>query len=162
MLSSLISWCDSYFRKLNNLSQNAQNRRSDENANRLFETYKNSVMPHGHHIYATASDMAIATMCAYPPCKCVLRCCSNFTRIDLPDQESDKHYSNVSPSICFHIYHFIARCKVHGRRPLDEKKNFHLCLQDPVTVSPEKLYTRKELVMMETYISGFHKSFYIQ
>ena len=45
-----------------------------------------------------------ATMCAYPPhqhalphWKCVLRCCSNLTNIDLPDQESDRHHSNASP-----------------------------------------------------------------
>ena len=49
--------------------------------NRLFETYKKSVMPHGIHIYATASAMAMDKMCEYPPYqhalphwKCVLRC----------------------------------------------------------------------------------------
>ena len=35
--------------------------------NSIFGIYKSSVMPHGCHIYATASDMAMATMCAYPP-----------------------------------------------------------------------------------------------
>ena len=41
-------------------------------------------MPHGRHIYATASDMANATMCTYPKSehslphwKCVLRCCND-------------------------------------------------------------------------------------
>ena len=29
--------------------------------------HKNSVMTHQHHIYENASDMAIATMCSYPP-----------------------------------------------------------------------------------------------
>ena len=32
----------------------------------IYETYKNTVMPHGHHVYAKASDMAKVTMCAYP------------------------------------------------------------------------------------------------
>ena len=32
--------------------------------NRIYETYKNAVMPHGRHIYAKAFDMAKATMCA--------------------------------------------------------------------------------------------------
>ena len=36
-----------------------------EKANHIYETSKNTVMPHGHHIYAKASDMAKATMCAY-------------------------------------------------------------------------------------------------
>ena len=47
--------------------------------NFLFDTYKNSVIPHGRHIYATASDMSMATICAYrpyqhslPQCKFVL------------------------------------------------------------------------------------------
>ena len=116
-------------RKINDLSQNAQNRSSGENSNILFETYKKSVMPHGRHIYETASDMDMDTMCAYlpyqhalPHWKFVLRFCSNCPRIDLPYQESDKHYFNPSPSIRFHIYHLITWFTVHGRRPLDEKK----------------------------------------
>ena len=112
--------------------------------------------------------MAMATMCAYPPYqhewthwKCVLRCCSNCPHIDLPDQEPDRHYSNASPSISFNIYHLIARCTVHGRRLQNEKKICRLCFQDPATVTPAKLYTRKEIVMMETYIADFYTSFYI-
>ena len=110
----------------------------------------------------------MATMFSYTPSqhvlphwKCVLHCCSNCPRIDLTDQESDRHHSNASPSIIFHIYHLIARCTVHGRRPLDERKNDRLCFQDLATVTPEKLYTRKKIVMMETYIADFHTSFYI-
>ena len=87
--------------KLNYLSQNVQNRRSGEKPNRLFETYKNSVIPHGFHIYATESDMAMTTIFAYPPSqhalphwKYVLPCCYNFTRICLPDQESGGHCPN--------------------------------------------------------------------
>ena len=33
---------------------------------RIYETNKNTVMPHGRHIYAKASDMEKATICAYP------------------------------------------------------------------------------------------------
>ena len=91
--SSYISWRDHYLRELKNLSKNAQNRRSGEKSNRLFETYKNSVMPHGCHIYETAADTTMAKICTYPPSqhafpqwKCVLCCCSNFPRIDLPCQ----------------------------------------------------------------------------
>ena len=45
--------------------QNNQSRKSGEKANRTYETYKNTVMPHGRHIYAKSYDMAKATMCAY-------------------------------------------------------------------------------------------------
>ena len=162
MHSSLLSWHDSYLRKLKDLSQNSQNRRSGEQANCLFETCKNFVMPDGRYIDATTAVMAMATMCSYPPskhalphCKCVLRCCYNCPRIDLPVQESDTRFSNASP------YHLIAQCIVHGRRSLDEKKICCLCFQDPSNVIPAKLYTRKELVLMETSIADFHKNFYI-
>ena len=75
-------------------------------------------MPHGRHVYAKSYDMAKATMCAYPYSdhalphwKCVLQCCANCTSVNIPDQETDDQYSNTSPSIRFHIYHIIARCR---------------------------------------------------
>ena len=107
-------------------------------------------MPHGRHIYATAADMAVAKMYAYPPSqhalshwKCVLHCCYNCPCIDLPDQASDKHYFNSSSSMSFHFFHLIARFTVHGRIPLDEKKFCCFCFQYLATVTPAKLYTRK-------------------
>ena len=46
---------------------------------RIYETYKNTVMPHVRYIYSKAYDMAKAKMCAYnqydhalPHWKCVL------------------------------------------------------------------------------------------
>ena len=58
-----------------------------------YETYKNAVMPHVHHIYAKASDMTKEKMCEYPQSdnalphwKCVLRCCAKCTCVSLPDQ----------------------------------------------------------------------------
>ena len=167
---SLISWRDCYLRKLDYLSQNSQNRRSGEKANRLFETYKNFVMPHGHHIYATAADMAMATLCAYPKpqhslsyCKCVLRCCYNFPRIDLPDQESDRHNSNTPPSMRFNIYHLVAQCTVNGRRQIHKKK-FVICvfnirlLWHLVKYTPEKsLLWWRHILLISTQVSIFHK-----
>ena len=37
-------------KKLKGHSQNAQNRSSGEKANPIYETYKNTVIPHGRHI----------------------------------------------------------------------------------------------------------------
>ena len=86
-------------------------------------------MPHKRHIYAKASDMAKATMCAYPQsdnalphCKCVFRCCSRCPHINLPVQETNKKYEETTPSIRFHIYHIIGRCTAHGIIPLKDKK----------------------------------------
>ena len=59
----------------------------------IYETYKNTVMPHGRHIYAKAYDMAKAIMCAYsqsynalPHWEFVLQCCAKCPGIDLPDK----------------------------------------------------------------------------
>ena len=93
-------------------------------------------MPHGLHIYSKASDMAKDTMCKYPQSdhalphrKRVLRCCAKFPCINIPDQETDNHNSETTPSIRFHIYHIIARCTYHGRIPLKDKKICYMCKQ---------------------------------
>ena len=88
------------------------------------------MIPHWLNINATTSDMDMPKMCAYPPsqhallhCKFVLCCCYNSPRIDFPNQESDRHHSNLSPSICFHIYHSMISFIVHGKHPWDETNN---------------------------------------
>ena len=125
-------------------------------------------MPHGHHIYAKVYNMAKATMCAYsqsnqdlPHWKCVLQSCAKCPSINLPDQWIDDQYPNISPLNRFHIYHLIARCTNHGRLPLTKKKICRKCQQDTDSGQSKYIYTRKELVMMETAISNFHASFYI-
>ena len=50
--SSLIYWSDMYLKKLKDKIQNSQIRRSDEKSHHIYETYKNTVTPHGRHIYA--------------------------------------------------------------------------------------------------------------
>ena len=86
-------------------------------------------MAHGRHIYAKASDMEQATMCAYPQsdhalpqCKLVLRCCADYTCINIPDQETYNKNSDTTPSIMFHVYHIVTRCTDHGIIPLKDKK----------------------------------------
>ena len=91
-------------------------------------------MPHRHHIYANASYMSKATICAYPHSdyalthlKCVLWCYSNCTCTNILDQETDNQYSDTTPSIGFHIYHTIACCTDHGITPLKDKKTCRKC-----------------------------------
>ena len=67
--SSLLSWSDHCLKNIKYLSQNYQKRRYGEMADCLLETYKNSLILHGLHIYVIASNMEMATMCAYPPSK---------------------------------------------------------------------------------------------
>ena len=115
------------FEKLKDQSCNAQNRRSGETENHLFETYKNTVMPHGKHIFQIAFEMSMATMCAYPSSKyalphwkCMLRCCAQYTRIDLPSPKSYQHNLNVIPPP-FLCLSNIAYCIVNGRQSFNEK-----------------------------------------
>ena len=66
--SLLLSWRDSYLKKIKDKIQNAQNIRSGEKSHHIYETYKNTVMPHGRNIYAKSADMAQATLCTYTQC----------------------------------------------------------------------------------------------
>ena len=123
-------------------------------------------MPHGRHIYANTYDMDNATICAtsqsdhaLPQWNCVLRCCAQCPSINIPGQEIDDKHTNPSPSICVNIYHLIARCTKHGRLPLSEKKSFLECQHDTTSVKSTKIYTRRELVMMETTIPIFTRVF---
>ena len=116
-------------------------------------------MPHGHHIYAKAYDMLKVTMCAYPQSdhmlphwKFAMRCCAKCPSINITDQEIYDQYSNTSPSIHFHIYHLISRCTTHGRLPLTDKKIWCDCKQDTASEQSTIIYTRKDLVMMDSTI----------
>ena len=95
--SSLLSWCDRYLKKRKDKIQNAKSRRSGDKAHHIYETYKNTLMPHWLHIYPKSSDIPNATMCTYPQSdhalpqwKCVLRWFAYFPYINLPDQETNK------------------------------------------------------------------------
>ena len=84
MHSSLLTRCDHYPKKLKYQSNNSHNRRSVEIKSRIFETYKNDVIPHGHNIQKLVTYMTMATMCpfssaqhAQPHWKCVLICDKN-------------------------------------------------------------------------------------
>ena len=105
---SLLSWRDTDLKKLKNKIKNALSRRSVEKAHHIYETYKNTVMPHGRHNYAKASDMANATMCTYPRSdhalphwKYVLWCCAECPHINFPDQETDKNMKKQHPQLGF-------------------------------------------------------------
>ena len=124
-------------------------------------------MPYGRHIYAKASDMARPTMCTYPQYyhaiqnwKCVLWCWADFPYINIPDQETDIKHEKTTPSIRFHIYHIISHYTDHGKIPLDYKK-WYMCKQESSSDESTKIYTRKELVMMDTTTSDLRTIFYI-
>ena len=137
-------------------------------SSRIFETYKNCLMLHGCHIYQTASDMAIATMCVYPPSrhalphwKFVLHCCYNCPCIAIQIQKYSKNHSHACPRIRVYAYKMASRCKVHGQRSTYGKVPFMLSYPAPQPAPTAKIYTSKELVILYTSLAGFHTSFYI-
>ena len=148
--SSLLSCRYFYLKKLKDLSQNAQNRRSGGKETRIYGTYKNTVMPHGRHIYAKAYEMAKETICAYshsdhplPHWKYVLRCCDKFPGINITDQETYDQYPDNSLLIRFHIYHIIARCTKHGRILLTGK-NFVASVNRILIQDNQQKYTQEK------------------
>ena len=58
----MLSWRDMYLKKIKDQIQNSQSKSYGEKSHHIYETYKNTVMPHGRHIYAKSSDMEKATM----------------------------------------------------------------------------------------------------
>ena len=155
-------------KKIQGSNPNSTKQKFGIKANHIYETYKNMFIPHGRHIYAKAYDLAKEKMCAYPQSdhelthwKFFMQCCAKRPSIILPDQGTDDQYTDTNPSITFQIYHLIACCSTHGRIPINYKNNCRKCRQDSASEKSTKIYTRKEIVMMETTISNFHKSFYI-
>ena len=76
------------------------------------------MIPNGRNIYSKVSDVAQDTICTYPQSdnalphwKCVLRCCADFSCINLPDQETDNQNSDTTPSIRFHIAQLCDKCE---------------------------------------------------
>ena len=63
---TLLTWRDLHLKHLKYISNNEQNRRSGELLSRLFETYKNYVIPHGCLIYNSAAGMAMSDICPCP------------------------------------------------------------------------------------------------
>ena len=49
--SLFLPWSDKYLKKRKYQIQNAQNRRSGEKPHHIYETYKNTLMPHRRYIY---------------------------------------------------------------------------------------------------------------
>ena len=93
MHSSLLSWRDQCLKKLKDQIPNSQNKRSSEKPNRIYDTYKNTVMPHGRHIYVNASNMEKA----------------NFFHIhnQIIQYHTENVYCNVVPN--FHVLIFLIK-----------------------------------------------------
>ena len=104
--------------------------------------------------------MAMSTMCpcpsqhhGLPHWKCTLRCCEKFPGISIPHQETNKDATNMCSKIRFHAYWNLSRHIVHGIRLYEERTICSMCYTDLSSVTTSKVYTQKELVLLETSIS---------
>ena len=134
----------------------------------IYYTYKNDVMPHGHHIHKTEVGMTIAKMWdlsfdkyARPHCKCVLHCCSKYLSFFPPSQKLVINIQNMCPTIRFRVYNVVSCCIVYGKLHFEEKSTCVLCYTVPTEEPSTKFYSRKELMLMETSIYKFLKKVYI-
>ena len=64
--SSFLYWRDRYLKKLKDKGQNSRSIRYGEKSHHIYTTYKNTMTPHGSHIYSKESDMVNDKMCTYP------------------------------------------------------------------------------------------------
>ena len=63
--SSLLSWRDCYLKKLRISAKMIKTEGLGKKKIHIYEKYRNTVMPHGRHIYAKAYYMENETMCEY-------------------------------------------------------------------------------------------------
>ena len=96
-----------------------------------------------------------------PHWKGVLHCHDKFPSIVIPTQEANKDTTNTCQTISFNVYKNVPYCTMYGRFPYQELKVCYMCSTMHSTEMTEKLYTRKDLVLLETLIKEFHEKFYI-
>ena len=155
-----LTWYDRNLKQLKDWSKNSQNRSYGKIASIIFETYKNSVRPHGFHINTTVPDMAMVTKCTcnylnnyLKHQKYVLCCCDKCPSIIIPSQEANMDTPKKCTTINFNVNINVLRCTLHLRRPYKEKTTFSMYLNANRKNPLEKLYTQRELVLLETSIS---------
>ena len=97
----------------------------------------------------------MAKMCTFPSqhrgiphWKCALLCCDKCPGIIIPCQETNKDATNTCSSISFFVYRNLSCCAVHGIRPYEELTIFSMCYTDISSVTPGKVYTINDLVLL--------------
>ena len=63
--SSLMSWSDFHLKNSRISAKMLKIEGPGKKKISIYETYKNTVMPHGRHIYAKAYDTAKESICVY-------------------------------------------------------------------------------------------------
>ena len=93
--------------------------------------------------------------------KCALLCCDKCPIIIIISQEANKYTTNTCPTIRFHVYLNVSCCTLHGRRPYKQRTKRSMCSTVPRSDMSENVYTRKQMVLLETTIIEFYEKFSI-
>ena len=151
-------------KKLKDQIHNVQNRRSGEISNIFFEIYKNSMMPYRCHIYQNHLT------CLWQKCINIHipninfhtgnSCCIVVYNFHVLISQFRNQISITQKHVLQYVFQFIIWS--HTARFMSgvqqTEKNIFIVTSP---VHNTKFHTRKYLVVMETYISDFHISFYI-
>ena len=126
----------------------------------MFETYKNTVIPHGYHIHKISADTDMDKMCDFPPdqhmsshCKDVLSFCDNVQILSHLVKNLivivPKRVQNHHSVICMTVVNY------------NQKK--HVCYVPQCQLHKNgNLYSRKYHMLTETPIADFCTHFYIE
>ena len=93
--------------------------------------------------------------------KCVLYCCDKWPSIVIPSHEANKDTTNTCLTIIFHVYHNVLHCNMHGLPTYYKQTTCSFYYKMTISYRTEKVYTKKELVLLETSIPEFQESFHI-
>ena len=88
----------------------------------------------------------------------VAKKCPGFS---IPCQDINIDATNTCSTIRFHIYRYVSFFTDNDICPCKERKICSMCSTGISSVTPWKVCTQKELVLLETLISEFHHKYYI-
>ena len=81
--------------------------------------------------------------------KYVLRCWEKVPGISIPHQEKNKYATNTCTTIRFHDYRNVSRVVLFMAYSHMKNIEFFMCCTDISSLTPGKVNTRKELVLLE-------------
>ena len=104
--------------------------------------------------------LSIFTVCA-SSLKCVLHCWFKCPSTVTPSQTENKDTTDTCPKKCLCVYKYIPHFTVDGIHPYKNGQHVQCDPQLLALIQLNKVYTRTELVLLETSIAEYHKKVYM-
>ena len=162
---SLLKYRKTVFEEYSNKRTMITRRQSSEFGS--FDRYMCEVMVDNQPLFPKARDVIDSMTCkavnnlSLPKWKCIMGRCDICPVPSLPQMELDEN----SPlrTICYCSYKYHVKCKLHGVL-MNGSVTCDKCdneVKSKVLEKPEKIVRRKEITLLESSISSFHKDVYI-